>query len=532
MADQDPTVLVVGAGPTGLTAAIELARRGIPVRIIEKRLKPSTLSKAFAVHARTLELLDLVGIADEMVKRGYTAPGIDFSDHAEHPLKARMYGLDTRYPFLLILPQAKTEQFLERRLNREGIEVERGRELKHFIERDHHFSATIESHEGETETIDSEYIIGADGSHSTVRQILDIPFPGSKYSWTAFLGDCLIEGYQAGGGLEQHSNERGLALTVSFEDGWHRIVTIDWQHQDDPRTDELTLEDLQDSLSSIIGKPVQLREPRWLARWGADLRLAERYRSGRVFLAGDATHTHSPAGGQGMNTGIQDAFNLAWKIALVAKGTAPESLLKTYEEERRPIGKQVLRLSNFLLHLLLIRNRPLRTARQLLLRMLIPFRFVQNRLATNLSGLGIEYPQESGGIMAGRRMPDMQFMTSENQIVRLYDLLRFPGYTLLIYLEPREVKKMEQHLDRLAELVDDSLQVHILLSEGMPQLHSLPAEMLIDYRGDFDRKLNSKSGRVLFIRPDSYVAFDHPKLTGISIEQALTDWKKEANLDA
>ena len=295
-------VLVVGAGPTGLTTAIELARRKVNVRIVERRTEPSTRSKALVVHARTLELLDIVQVADELVGKGYTSPGIDFSSSADRPLRADMHklGRETRYPFILILPQAETEAALERRLNQEGVFVERGCELTSFSEQDGHVLAVVQSGQEQTENIESRFIVGADGPHSKVRETLGLKFEGSSYGWTAFLGDVTMAGHEAEGGTEQHANDRGLAFVVPFEDGTHRIVTIDSRHQGDSERKDLSLPDLQESISAILEKPVRLSEPKWLTRWGADLRLVEAYGRGAAFLAGDSAHTHSPAGGQGI----------------------------------------------------------------------------------------------------------------------------------------------------------------------------------------------------------------------------------------
>ena len=517
-------VLIIGAGPTGLTTAIELARRNIKVRIIESRTSPSTRSKALVVHARTLEFMDILGVADEMVRRGYTSPGIDFSSSAEKPLRANMYGLDTRFPFILVLPQAETEAILERRLNELGVEVERGRTLTDFKQTDAGVSSQIEClQEGEFE-IESRYLIGADGSKSVVRKTLGLPFEGSSYGWTAFLGDVHLEGHHAEGGTEQHSNDRGLAFIVPFNDGSHRIVTIDRNYQNDSRTNELKLEELQESISAILEKPVQLSEPKWLTRWGASLRQAPQYRVGRVLLGGDAVHTHSPAGGQGLNTGVQDAFNLGWKLALVVEGTAPETILNTYNVERHKIGQKVLRTSDFLLKSLLLRQPLLRQLRSLLFQLLIPLPPVQRNLALNLSGLGISY--ETGkGELAGQRIPDMEFMTAEHELIRLYQLLSFPGYTLLLFIDPNEAQRERDKIDRLIEYADKRLQIQIILNNGLPELHDFHANTLVDYRGDLETKLGTKTGRRILIRPDGYVANDLPTLNPDLFAKELEYWK-------
>jgi 2-polyprenyl-6-methoxyphenol hydroxylase-like FAD-dependent oxidoreductase len=519
-------ILIVGAGPTGLTTAIELARRNVKVRIIERRTKPSTRSKALVVHARTLEFMDILGVADEMVRRGYTSPGIDFSSNAEKPLRANMYGLDTKFPFILVLPQAETEAILERRLNDLGIEVERGRSLTDFKETDAGIISTVEClQDGEFE-IESQYLVGADGSKSTVRKTLGLPFEGNSYDWTAFLGDVQLEGHQAEGGTEQHSGDRGLAFIVPFDDGSHRIVTIDRNYQGNKDTRELKIEELQESISAILGKPVQLSKPKWLTRWGASLRLAPMYSVGKVFLGGDAVHTHSPAGGQGLNTGIGDAFNLGWKLALAVEGTAPKTILNTYNEERHEIGKKVLRTSDFLLKSLLLRQPLLRRLRTLLFQLLIPLPSVQRNLALNLSGLGISYETVKGNLV-GRRIPDMELMTAQHELVRLYQLLSFPGYTMLLFIDPDEARQQREKIDRLVRYADDRLQIQIVLNNGLPELHDFEANTLVDYRGDLETKLGAKTNRIILIRPDGYVANDLPTLDPDIFVGQLGNWKRQ-----
>lgn len=521
---QTTDVLVVGAGPTGLTIAIELARRNVNVRIIEKRSQPSTRSKALVVHARTLEFLDILGVAEELIQRGYTSPGIDFSADAQNPLRANMYGLDTRFPYILILPQAKTEAILENRLNQLGVEVERSTSLTDFQETERGVCTTIEYQNGSQAGIEAKYLVGADGSRSTVREGLGLPFEGSPYSWTAFLGDVHIEGHHAEGGTEQHSNDRGLAFIVPFDDGSHRIVTIDRKYQNQSKKRELDLEELQESISAILEKPVYLSQPKWLSRWGSELRLAPRYQVGRVFIAGDAAHTHSPAGGQGMNTGIQDGFNLGWKLAFAVKGELPQSLLNTYDKERHQIGETILRTSDFLLRSLLLRQSLLRQMRELIFRIFIPLPLVQRKLAENLSGLGVSY--ETGvGELAGKRIPDMEMMSANREKVRLYELLRFPGYTMLLFINPNQAQSVRQQIDRILNKSDENLQAHVILNNGLPQLHDFKASTLVDYRGDFETKLGAETGRILLVRPDGYVAFDMDSLDTTAFEKQLKKWK-------
>ncbi len=504
-------VLVVGAGPTGMTCAIELARRGVRVRIVEKRTAASTTSKALVVHARTLELLDIVELADELVAKGYTSPGIDFSASADKPLRADMHKLadETRFPYILILPQAETEAALERRLRREGVEVERGLTLASFSQGSDGVNARLEAEDGSTETVEAGWIIGADGPHSVVRQTLGLAFEGSPYAWTAFLGDVTLQGHEAEGGTEQHSSDRGLAFIVPFKDGTHRIVTIDQKYQGGPKRSELTIDDLQESISAILGKPVALSRPKWLTRWGADLKLAEAYAKGRAFIAGDAAHTHSPAGGQGMNTGIQDAFNLGWKLAAVVKGEAPLSLLDSYNAERHAQGRTILRISDLLLRSLLLHQPAARKVREVLFELAIPLPPVQHRLAMNLSGLGVHYHGDDG--WTGRRMPDVELRSADGSAERLYARLRKGLGVLLVYVDP---KSLHSHRDAIAGLVQGAAELQptsvvVVLQNGLPQQHRFEgADTLVDYRGDVETKLGISPGRMLSIRPDGYIAAD------------------------
>lgn len=531
---QTTDVLIAGAGPAGLTTAIELARRNVRVRIFERRTEPSTRSKALVVHARTLELMDILGVADDMVKLGYTSPGIDFSANVKNPLRATMYGLDTRFPFILVLPQAKTEEILERRLNELGVKVERGHTLSAFKENERGVISTIENDESRPFEVESQYIVGADGSRSTVRKQLNLPFEGNAYDWTAFLGDVHLEGHHAEGGTEQHSNNRGLAFIVPFDDGSHRIVTVDRKYQGDKDKRELSLEELQESISAILEKPVELSDPAWLTRWGASLRLASQYRVGRAFMGGDAVHTHSPAGGQGLNTAVQDAFNLGWKLAFVMKGQAPDTLLNTYNAERHPIGEKVLKTSDFLLRSLLLRQPILRFIRETLFRLLIPLPAVQKKLAMNLSGLGIGYDAGTGD-MAGQRIPDMTLMSATHETVRLYELLRFPGYTLLLFVDPSrpfEAQLVRALVERVRTEVDDNLQIQVVLNNGLPELHDFGTNTLVDYQGDLETRLGQSTGRTLLLRPDGYVAFDRSGIEESAIARQLREWTHQTQLSA
>lgn len=517
-------VLITGAGPTGLVLATELARRGVSCRIIEKRPTRSTRSKALAVHARTLELLDLLGLADEFVQRGYTSPGFSLSAHTRQPLRANLHQLDSAFPFVLILPQTETEALLEAQLNKLGVQVGRGAELTSFRDCEDHLEAHVKGRDGD-ELIRARYLVGADGASSLVRKTLGLPFEGSRYVWNAFLGDVVMDGHVVTGGTEQYANERGLALVLPFADGSVRIITIDRAYQEGLKRRDLDLAELQESACAIMEQPVTLRDPRGLSRWGSELRQVPRYRVGRVFLAGDAAHTHSPAGGQGMNTGIQDAFNLGWKLAQVVQGRAPEALLDSYHSERHPVGKRALRASDLILRSLLVRHKPLRLVRDTLFRLFVPLPFVQRTLSHNLSGVGIRYTAPPGaGTLAGNRVPDIELRDSDFRSARLYELLRAPGYTLIVYTSPERVRGGDAELTRLLALTaQDEVAAHVVLNAGLPKQHELGANVLIDYRGELEQKLSAQPGEVFLLRPDAYIAF---RVNSLKVEDVETNWRR------
>lgn len=333
-----------------------------------------------------------------------------------------------------------------------------------------------------------------------------------------------MDGHVVTGGTEQYSNARGLALILPFQDGAVRIITIDRAYQQEPPRRDLELAELQESTRAILGKPVTLRDPRGLSRWGSELKQVPRYRVGRAFLAGDAAHTHSPAGGQGMNTGIQDAFNLGWKLAQVVQGKAPEELLDSYHAERHPVGRRALRTSDLILHGLLVRRQPLRWLRDALFRVFVPVPFVQRTLSHNLSGIGIRYAAPSGaGAPAGNRVPDIELRDSGFKPVRLYELLRSPGYTLIAYLSPKQVNdKRTALLELLALAAQDGVSVHVVLDAGLPKQHELGTNVLIDYKGELEQKLYAQPGEVFLLRPDAYIAFQADSL---KVEDVATNWR-------
>ena len=341
--------LVVGAGPTGLTMAAELVRHGLSCRIIEQLEERSPLSRALAVQARTMEIFDDLGIAERVLERAVEAEAINVVSasgmRTRVPLRDFSW-LETRFPFIHMVPQDVTETLLTEHLDTLGVRVERGLRLTIFREEADGVEATVERVGGGIERIRARWLLGCDGARSRVRKLTSLPFEGETYSDACVLGDVHVEWSLGQGELIIMPSAHGMAAAFPMPgENRYRLFFIMPQDEASERAEDmapLSLEEFQAFADRMLPVPTRVSEPRWMSRYRLHRRGVPHYRKGRVFLAGDAAHIHSPVGGQGMNTGIQDAYNLAWKLALVTRRGLPSSLLDTYEAERLPVGHRLL----------------------------------------------------------------------------------------------------------------------------------------------------------------------------------------------
>jgi 2-polyprenyl-6-methoxyphenol hydroxylase-like FAD-dependent oxidoreductase len=382
-------VLVVGAGPVGLTMAAELARYKIPVRIIDKAPARTDKSKALAVWARTLELLDRAGCAEAFVATGMQANTVSIS--REHELVARI-SLDdiaSEFNYLLLIPQSESERLLQAHLETLGGKVERNVELTSFSDLGDGVSCSVSHADGSVETFDARWLIGCDGAHSVVRRTLGLAFEGDTMASHFILADVHVAG------LEMPSTEvamfwhaDGIVAFFPIAPGRYRIIAdIGAEPQHDPDLDEVRA-----IVNCRCPPGITLSDPIWLAGFGVNERKVEKYRIGRIFVAGDAAHIHSPAGGQGMNTGMQDAINLAWKLAMVENGDANPALLDSYSDERGEVAKQILSDSGKMIRAATVKNQLAQYLRNFVAHRLLGFSTVQHVMADRLSEITIGYP--------------------------------------------------------------------------------------------------------------------------------------------
>jgi 2-polyprenyl-6-methoxyphenol hydroxylase-like FAD-dependent oxidoreductase len=417
-------VLIAGAGPAGLMLAGDLAAAGVRCTVAERRTGESNLTRAFAVHTRTLEELDARGIADELIARGTPVRGLRMFGQSELSLGA----LPSRFPFTLVTPQYETERVLAARARTLGAEIREGAAVIGLRQNGDEVEVTLERTGGpQRRTIRAAYVVGADGAHSTVRSAVGLPFPGRAVVRSVMLADVPLA-EEPTGTVAANSTGDAFALIAPFGDGWFRVVA--WRRDNQQPDDApVSADEIRATVRQVFGTDYGMGEPRWLSRFHSDERQVPQYRVGRVFLAGDAAHVHSPAGGQGMNTGIQDAANLGWKLAAVAAGWAGDGLLDTYQAERHPVGEQVLRSSSALLHGALLHvPAPLRAGRSAAVRTLSKVRPLANRMAGAISGLAISYPAPRGAHpLTGRRVADLRLADGR----RLYEALRSGRFLLV-----------------------------------------------------------------------------------------------------
>jgi 2-polyprenyl-6-methoxyphenol hydroxylase-like FAD-dependent oxidoreductase len=340
-------VLIVGAGPTGLMMASQLVLREIPFRIIDKNEDPTTQSRALVVQARSLEILDQMGIAEEAVHLGEKARAVSVVFGGKRavtmPLGEIGEGL-TPFPYLLMLEQSKTETILNDFLARHSHNVERRVELLDFVPNPDSVLATLRHADGKEETIQADWLVGADGAHSVVRENLGILFAGKTYRESLFVLDCKVS-------LNLRSDEMSIVISDKAFTGFFplpngRCRVLGTVPKECEGRDSISFEDVATNFAERVNMDVSLSDPEWISLYHSHHRAVSTFRKGRCFVAGDAAHLHSPVGAQGMNTGLQDAYNLAWKLALVAQRKAKETLLDTYNDERITIAHNLVRTTD------------------------------------------------------------------------------------------------------------------------------------------------------------------------------------------
>ena len=447
----DTRVLIVGAGPTGLMLAIQLARRGVRPLVIDRHSGPAQQSRAIGVQARTLEIYAHMGLIDDALARGIRATGANMWTSgrwaARIPL-ADIGATSTPYPFILMLGQDENELIMGERLRQLGVDIRWNTELTALEQKTSHVAAKLTSAD-RTETVDAAWVVGCDGVHSKVRESCGIDFPGAPYEHVFYVADTEATGAMKPGEVNVYLWKGGFHLFFPMRgaDRWRAIGILpnELRHRE-----ELRFEELVPTLRDEVGADLNFRACHWLSTYRIHHRAASRFRDGRCFILGDAAHVHSPAGAQGMNTGLQDAYNLAWKLALVATGKADASLLDTFEAERRPVALRLLHTTDRLFQLAvseswlagLVRTRlvaklasrvtRIERIRRLAFRTVsqIGIRYRGSRLSQTASSLPADAPQP------GDRFPWIRLATGNGDSEGLFARLDDTKFNLLLIGQP------------------------------------------------------------------------------------------------
>ncbi|MER6082382.1 FAD-dependent monooxygenase [Streptomyces sp. NPDC001833] len=464
-------VIVVGSGPTGLLLAGDLAAAGIPVTLLEKRPhKISNLSRAFVLHARALEQLDARGLADDLEAVGRPISRMNLFDGLTLDLGA----LPSRFNHVLVLPQYEVEKVLERRAAEAGVDFRNDCEVTGLTQD----ADGVTVHVKGREDLRAAYVVGTDGMRSVVREAVGLPFPGRSAIRSVVLADVLLA-EPPETLLTAAAVGDAFAFLAPFGDGYYRVIC--WHRgRDVPDHEPVDLDEVKEITRLALGRDYGMHDARWMSRFHSDERQVPSYRVGRVFLAGDAAHVHTPAGGQGMNTGLQDAANLSWKLAAVLHGHAAPDLLDTYQSERHPVGRTVLRSSGAIVRLAMAKGwqLPVRAALATALNHLAPAR---RKAVGQVTGIGYRYPAPRGAHrLTGTRVPDLAPAGG----IRLYEALRGGRFVLVT---PASYDPGTERADRLTVT-----------------------------RWAGDRRTT------VLVRPDGYVAWAAENAQAPDIEKALT----------
>jgi 2-polyprenyl-6-methoxyphenol hydroxylase-like FAD-dependent oxidoreductase len=522
-------VLVVGAGPTGLTLAAQLARFGVRCRIIDSSADRAHESRALGIQPRTLEVLRPLGVADELVRRGNPNVRVHIHGRGGRVTSSPMFDIglsDTAFAFLLFLSQSETEAVLLDRLAELGVTVERKTRLEDVQDTGQYVTGTIADVDGVRHVVGARYVVGCDGAHSTVRSASGIDFAGGRYPQTFLLADLAVEGLEPDG-IHVFFGPSGPLLFFPLKvPAPFRLITIRPPGTTAARESgqlatalgPVTTTELSSLVAAATHEPLGLQDPVWATAFHISHRHAGTYGRGRLFLAGDAAHVHSPAGAQGMNTGIQDAINLGWKLALVIRGAAPDQILDSYDEERRPVGAFVLRFTDRASTFVFSNHRAPSTVRTMAAPWAVPL-LLRSRTGRRLafrtvSQLGIRYganfavePEGTTSprglrkllshnrLAAGDRLPDAR-VVRDGEEIWLQEVFADPVLHVLL-CGPANAWK-DEDIATLRHGFERFLQVH--------RLDRLPgAGTLHDPTGDALQRLQVRAPAAFVIRPDGHI---------------------------
>lgn len=511
LVDQHVDVLVIGAGPVGLFCANELIRHGLSCRIIDKKSGLSDKSKALGIHVRTLDVLEDCGLLDEVLKQGHQVDGIVFKSCGKTLVNATLEGLDASRHCIIDLPQNQTEAILYQSLLEKGGHVEWQTELTHLNQSPQEIIATIKKPNNKIELFSVNWLIACDGAHSTVRHQVGAEFMGSPYKNTWWLADLHVDWSVPENRMAMYINKRGPLACFPMGDKRYRLVmTAPEDNQVEPQ-----LSDIDYEFKHRSTDPAILSNPIWLSPFTIHHRQIQQYRYDQIFFAGDSAHIHSPMGGQGLNTGMQDAYNLVWKLALVEQGKAEPSLLDTYHEERYPIGHQVLKKTDAMTRMILLKNPLLVSLRNHVIKFLTSFSKIRRAIMKDIAELTISYGNSSivhqhgkaKGLKAGEFLPKFE-LSNPNTLEVTNSIAITQGIHHHLFLFAGSKTQSCNDLMTFAKYLQQNyghqLQIHLVLNPKPEQRVKAQYKIWID-SDNVQMRFGIKKPSLLLVRPDKYI---------------------------
>lgn len=508
----ETSVLIAGAGPVGLTLAAVLRKQGVAFRVIDKNPHRIEQSRAAVIHARTVEALDWLGLAEAAIREAAVIREASICSPPEREfMRGTFANLESRFPFALGLSQPETERLLEESLaaGERGIVVERGVELLAFRPDSSGVEADLRHPDGAVETVRAQFLAGTDGSRSAVRHGLGLTLEGNTLDVMWLTADIKIDWDRSRERVYQFFGDGGFGFVGPLgADRWRLIVAAEgWTKEDPPGT---TLEAVQ-AACDRLGLDMKLFDPVWISTFSINTRLVPRFRTGRIFLAGDAAHVHSPAGGQGMNTGMQDAFNLGWKLAMVLRGEAGEKLLESYHAERHANARRLLDALGPMSKMVSKHSGVMGTVLPHTVGLLSHVLPIGEKIAGVLSELGVSYPEspvvaESGnfwgncGPKPGERAAEVLTVRPDGR--SLFQLWQGDIRHQLLVFPSADANGLEL----LAEFAGVPW-LKVWLVGAMPGTVLSGAETLDDAGAPMRERYGMKKGGCYLLRPDGHVAF-------------------------
>ncbi|MDX1901813.1 MAG: FAD-dependent monooxygenase [Gammaproteobacteria bacterium] len=525
-------VLIVGAGPTGLMMACELERHNIPFRIIDKKSSPTQGSNATWIQTRTLEILDLIGIADRFLKIGHRCGAINLYENSKHLVSIPFDSIDSDYPFILMLPQSETERLLQARLAESHIRIERSVELIDIKQTNNTVISIVRLANGDTENITSHWVIACDGANSTIREKCQIPFPGEDIQEQFMVADATMRSF-----LPTNEIHVFFEKGTIFSEKGTLFSAFPWNTKDYRLSANLysshprqffTEQEVKELVAERTYGNYIVEKVSWISPFWIHSKIVNQMREQSIFLVGDAAHTHSPVGGQGMNSGLQDAFNLAWKLALIIQNKAKPALLDSFPLERHSIVSHVVKETEYLTKMMLFDKSFFTKLRKFCKNAAKPK--IAHSLSMELAQLNIQYNESpiidyhekppTGAPKQGERALDVKISNT----ARLFHYFQNTKHQILlftgIHCTEKNLKKLEQLQQWLDENYADEINTYLITTEEASQANNI----ISDKNNIIHTRYHLKTSAIYIIRPDNYIAYFSKKPNEDTLKAFLNEY--------